>query len=195
MTPLILATGNMDKVQEIRAILSDTPLHLFTTASFPGYAEPKESGETYLENARIKASYWARITGLWSLADDSGIEVEALGGRPGVFSARYAPTSRERIAKMLEELRDVPVEKRRARFVAVAVLRSPDGEEYSAKGTCDGQIAFARCGENGFGYDPIFIPDGYGRTHLAELPDDVKNSISHRGRALEQLKDVLRKLA
>ncbi|MEO8377898.1 MAG: phosphoribosylglycinamide formyltransferase [Candidatus Sumerlaeota bacterium] len=194
MTPILLATGNMGKVEEICAILADASLQFFTTACFPGYAEPKETGTTYMENARIKSSYWARISGLWSLADDSGIEVDALGGRPGVFSARYASSSRERINKLLAELRNVPTEKRGARFVAAAVLRSPEGEEYSASGTCEGQIAFSRCGGNGFGYDPIFIPDGYGRKHLAELPDAVKNSISHRGRALDKLKHILLKL-
>lgn len=194
MTPLLLATGNMGKVQEICAILADAPLQLFATSCFPGYAEPSETGATYLENARIKANYWARISGLWSLADDSGIEVDALDGRPGLLSARYAPTERERINKMLSELRDVPMEKRGARFVASVVLRSPDGREFSATGTCEGRIAFARCGTNGFGYDPIFIPDGYGGKHLAELPEDVKNSISHRGRALREMITVLKNL-
>ncbi|MCC7392866.1 non-canonical purine NTP pyrophosphatase, partial [Candidatus Sumerlaeota bacterium] len=127
-------------------------------------------------------------------ADDSGIEVDALDGRPGLLSARYAPTERERINKMLSELRDVPMEKRGARFVASVVLRSPDGREFSATGTCEGRIAFARCGTNGFGYDPIFIPDGYGGKHLAELPEDVKNSISHRGRALREMITVLKNL-
>lgn len=189
--PILLATGNAHKVEEITAIIGDLPVRLHTTKEYPEIAEPEETAPDYHGNARIKARHWQQVFGGWALADDSGLEVEALGGRPGVYSSRYAPTTAERNAKLLAELAEVPAERRRARFVCTAVLCGPQGEEYVATGKCEGTIAFAPKGEAGFGYDPLFIPDGFEGAHLAELATDVKNRISHRARALEHLRKVL----
>ncbi len=192
--PVLLATGNMHKVGEMKAILNGLPLALLTTGSYPGHAEPEENGASFQANAEIKARYWQGVSGIWTLADDSGLEVDALGGRPGLHSSRYAPTAAERNAKLLGELAGLPPSKRRARFVATVVLRGPDGREFCESGTCEGQIGFDPIGDHGFGYDPIFIPDGFDGKHLAELPDEVKNRISHRSRALDKLRPILQHL-
>lgn len=192
--PLLVATGNQHKMQEIGQILSGIPLRLIGTNSFPETEEPVEDGSTFLDNARIKARYWSGQTGLWALADDSGLEVAALDGRPGVHSSRYAPTTIQRNARLLAELGDTPPEKRRARFICTAVLYGPGGEEYAETGTLEGQIAFESKGEHGFGYDPVFIPDGHEGRHLAELDEAAKNKISHRARALAKLADTIHSL-
>lgn len=194
-TPVLIATGNLHKAGEIRNILAGVPTPFLTTDLFPETTEPEENAPDYLGNARIKAHHWLKLSGLWTLADDSGLEVDALGGRPGVLSSRYGPTAASRNAKLLDELRDVPPEKRTARFTATVVLCGPDGREFHATGTCEGRIAFESRGSNGFGYDPIFIPDGFGGKHLAELDEKVKDSISHRCRALEKIRHHFAELA
>ncbi|CAN5200611.1 hypothetical protein BH09SUM1_BH09SUM1_24540 [soil metagenome] len=192
---LLLATGNNHKVKEIRAILADVALNFRTATEFTEHPEPEENALDYLGNARIKARAWTQRTGLWTLADDSGLEVDALDGQPGVLSARYARTGQERIAKLLKERKKVPDAQRTARCGCTVVLRSPDGTEHHETGACEGRIDTEARGANGFGYDPIFIPEGFNGKHLAELADDTKNSISHRARALFALKPRLEKLA
>jgi phosphoribosylglycinamide formyltransferase-1 len=191
---ILVATGNRHKLVEIGQILREFPIIFRGTHEFDGVTEPDESAPDYLGNAKIKAQVWNNHTGLWTLADDSGLEVDALGGRPGVKSARYAPTEKERITRLLGELEGVPEEKRTARFVCAVVLVGPNGEEHHAIGTCEGRIAFEPRGDKGFGYDPIFIPDGFGGRHLAELSEATKNNISHRALALYALKPTLGKL-
>ena len=192
--PLLIATGNDHKLGEIAAIIHDVPVRLIGTRSFPEGEEPEENGTTYEENARIKATEWQRRTGLWTLADDSGLEVDALDGRPGIHSSRYAPTSKERIKRLLKELEGVPEEKRSARFVCTMVLLGPNGEEYVETGICPGHIGKEPRGEGGFGYDPVFVPEGFHGQHLAELNAKTKNGISHRARALEQIKGILNQI-
>ncbi len=197
---IILATSNAHKIEEIRAILAPSGLRLLTRRDFPGHApDPVESGETYRCNSIIKATTWADFFKIPALADDSGLEVEALGGAPGIHSARYAPTSAERIAKLLDALRDVPAERRAARFVCCAALAWPTTRVLESKcgarsqhcvqtlGICTGRIAFAPAGTGGFGYDPVFLVDGCGGLTMAELPAAEKNRISHRARALAAL--------
>jgi phosphoribosylglycinamide formyltransferase-1 len=192
---LLLATGNAHKVEEIGAILDGCGLALRTTREFPGHGDVEEPAPDYAGNALIKARAWRERTGLATLSDDSGLEVDALGGRPGVHSARYAPTADERITKLLRELEGTPEARRTARFVCVAALSLPDGSELTARGVCEGRIAFAPSGHGGFGYDPVFVPEGFGGRHLAELSADTKNRISHRARALALLRPTIERVA
>ncbi len=184
---ILLATGNRHKVQEIQAILSTLPFTWRTTSDWPNATEVSEFGSTYEENAILKARTWSERTEMWTLSDDSGIEVEALKGRPGLRSARYAKYGEDPIVKMLGELENVPESGRKARFVCVACLSAPHGEVYTTTGILNGRIGFEPRGQLGFGYDPIFIPEGYEGQHLAELSTSIKNNISHRSRALRQL--------
>jgi XTP/dITP diphosphohydrolase len=189
---LVLATRNPHKVDEMRVLLAGLPLDLVGLDAFPGAPEPEETGTTFAENARIKAVSAARATGHLALADDSGICIDALGGRPGVFSARWAgPGSGapEWIAKTLAELTNVPDEERSTRYVCALALAAPDGTLLAeSEGTFEGRIARAPRGERGFGYDPIFLVEGdsAGRT-AAELSEAEKNALSHRGNAVRAL--------
>lgn len=194
LQPIIAATGNEHKVGEMGAILADTPVWLLKGKDVCALTEPEENAPDYLGNARIKARAWQMFSSAWCLADDSGLEVDALDGRPGVHSSRYAPSNEQRIKRLLTELDGVPEEKRTARFACTVVLVGPKGEEYHSTGTCEGRIALETRGDGGFGYDPVFIPDGFGGRHLAELTPEEKNAISHRGRALEGLKPTLARL-
>lgn len=203
--PLLIATGNAHKAEEIgailRGLLSGFELRVLSLADFPGVAEAEETGATFLENAIIKAHHYARETGEIALADDSGLEIDALDGRPGVKSARYAETSEGRIARVLEEMRGVPPERRAARFVCVAALADPAGGALAREGRVEGRIAEAPRGAGGFGYDPIFIPlaedersgSAAPRT-LAEYSSEEKNGISHRGGALRAIAESVRRL-
>ncbi len=155
-----------------------------------------ENGATYEENARLKACALAKQSGLLTLADDSGLEVNALDGAPGVMSARYAGDSAsdaERVDYLLSKLKDVPKEKRTARFRCVIAIARPDGQVEFCDGECNGVIALEPCGKNGFGYDPIFCFPKYGKT-MAELPMEIKNHISHRGRAAQKARLLLKKM-
>jgi len=190
---LVLATGNRKKVTEMADLLRGLPVQLLTAADFPGLEMPEETGDTFEENARLKSRAVAEFTGLPSLADDSGLVVDALGGRPGVYSARYAGEGCSYVdnnVKLLQELQGVPQEKRTARFVAVMVLTMPDGRERVAEGRCEGYITTQPRGEAGFGYDPVFIPQGYDKT-FAELGPEIKNHISHRAVALKEMTAIL----
>ncbi|MCX8103359.1 MAG: RdgB/HAM1 family non-canonical purine NTP pyrophosphatase [Candidatus Bipolaricaulota bacterium] len=185
---LLLGTKNIHKIREITEILSDVPGVKFLTWHERPFSDVREDGKTFEENARKKAREICAQTGLPVLAEDSGLEVYALGGAPGVRSARFAGAQKDdhaNIAKLLDALRNIS--DRRARFRCVAVLVFPDGREFVSEGVLEGSIALAPAGSAGFGYDPVFIPDGYGQT-LAELGPDVKNRISHRQRALEGIK-------
>jgi len=192
---LLVATSNAGKLVEIREIVAGIPLELVSLRDLR-LPPPDETGDTFHANAAQKATISARQSGLWTLADDSGLCVEALGGAPGVHSARYAPTDEERRAKLLHALQGVPEEKRGAHFFCAVALSPPDGERIlRAEGRVDGSIAFAERGTNGFGYDPIFLPAETPGQTLAELGSGEKNRLSHRGRALQRLRPVLERLA
>ena len=195
---LIVATGNRGKLVEIQNLLADLPLDLRSLADFEPVAEPVEDQPDFEGNARLKARYYAEKLGHPVLADDSGLEVDALGGAPGVISARYAgePSDDQRNnAKLLRELEGVPDEKRTARFRCVLCITGPElpGGEQVFHGVVEGRIIEAPRGEGGFGYDPLFFHPGLGRT-TAEIPLAEKNRISHRGQALGQLHAYLKRI-
>ena len=184
----VMATHNQKKLQELERILM--PLHISVSA--PDLPEVEETGTTLAENAFLKADSACRETGLPAVADDSGLVVDALGGAPGVYSARYAgedATDLDRIHKLLDAIRDVPREKRAAKFVSAICCVFPDGTRITAQGECAGTIAFAPEGEGGFGYDPVFLVNG---KSFAQLTAEEKDEISHRGRALRAFAEKLR---
>jgi XTP/dITP diphosphohydrolase len=191
---LLIGTRNPGKVIEITSILADSGWSFSSLQDFPSVGEAEENFTTFAENAIAKASFYAAATGMCALADDSGLEVAALGGAPGVFSARYAgkdASDVDRRTLLLLELGKTSDTTRRARFVAVVAIARPDGELLNvSEGICDGTITFTPRGTGGFGYDPLFVPDGYDHT-FAELPDTIKNHISHRARALIKTQEFL----
>ncbi len=190
---IVISTRNAGKAEEIMEILHDLKnVNFLTLSEFPDIGEIMEDGDSYVENAIKKALYVANITKKISIADDSGLEVDALGGRPGIYSARYAgkfASDYENNRKLLEELKDVPHPERKARYVCVAALATASGEVFWEEGVCEGYIGFEMRGNNGFGYDPIFVIDS-GKT-VAELESREKNSISHRGKAFRKLKNII----
>ncbi len=194
MITLLIATKNRGKVDEIGKMLAELPIQLQDLNNFPDIIEPQETGSTFAENAALKARSYALQTKLWALADDSGLEVEALNGAPGVYSARYAgenASDEDRIEKLLKELKNI--RERRAGFVCVMAVADETGAiKLTAEGVCSGQIALSASGANGFGYDPIFIPDGFSNT-FGELSGDVKQEISHRAQALNKIIQQLRR--
>jgi XTP/dITP diphosphohydrolase len=191
---LLLGTRNPGKVKEIVTILGDSGWSFSSLQEFENVGPAAEDGVTYAENAIAKARFYAAATGLLALADDSGLEVAALGGAPGVYSARYAgegASDADRRQLLLSELAKVYSGDRRARFVAAVAIADPSGVVLNlSEGICEGTITFEPRGTSGFGYDPLFVPDGYDLT-FAELSDAVKNRISHRARALMRLRDSL----
>ncbi len=194
---LLIATNNAHKVTELRRILGEADVTLLTPADVGIELDVEETGETFEENARLKARAFCAASGLPSLADDSGIEVDVLDGRPGVRSARYGGDGlddADRTQLLLDELADVPDERRTCRYRVVLVLARPDGSEEVVDGACEGQAAFAPVGENGFGYDPIFYVPRFGRT-MAQLDPEEKDAISHRGQAARRMADLLRQRA
>ncbi|PYS33176.1 MAG: non-canonical purine NTP pyrophosphatase, RdgB/HAM1 family [Acidobacteria bacterium] len=197
MTPLLIATWNKGKRRELQQLLSDLPFALMSLDDILGLEPVLETGGTFLENASLKASGYAIQSGLLTLADDSGLEVDALGGAPGVLSARYAgdgASDRQRVEKLLGDLRNVDEPDRTARFVSAVATASSNGSIINMSvGRCEGRIAFEPRGSGGFGYDPIFIPAGSEMT-FAELPPEIKNQISHRHTALEKAREFLRNL-
>jgi XTP/dITP diphosphohydrolase len=196
---LVMATRNPGKIRELQEILRDSGVVLLSLADFPHLPEIPEEGATFAENAGAKAQAVVRQTGHAALADDSGLAVDALGGAPGVFSARYAldrtspepPTDADNWGKLLEELEAVPWEARGARFVCEIALALPDGRIFRARGECAGRIAREPRGQEGFGYDPVFWVPEYQAT-MAQLGPEIKNRISHRARALAAFKQLLR---
>jgi XTP/dITP diphosphohydrolase len=190
---IVLGSRNPGKLRELQAILGHLPIELRGLDAYPNAQLPEETGQTFAENARLKALGLARQLGTWVLADDSGLCVDALDGRPGVWSARYGgpgATDEQKVAKLLAELRDVEEARRAAQFVCVVVLADPRGVLLEAEGRCAGVLARAPRGHDGFGYDPVFIYPEWGVT-FAELPETVKNQVSHRGRALLRLAEKL----
>lgn len=190
MTDLVLATRNKGKIEEVQRLISEHAPHirLRSVAEF-GVDDVEETGSTFEENALLKASTIARLTGLPALADDSGIAIDALGGAPGVYSARWSGVHGDdgaNIAKVLEELADVSESDRGAQFVCVIALAMPDGRHVTVRGEVEGRVRTAPVGEYGFGYDPIFQPAGFQIT-TAQMDPKTKDSISHRGKALREI--------
>jgi len=188
---LVVATHNLKKGGEMVTILSRglPGIQILTLANFPGAPEPEETGSTYPENAAIKSESAAAFTGEWSLADDAGLEIDALDGAPGLYSKRFGGEDLpfpEKMALILEKLKDLPDEERAARFRCCVALTSPQGETRVFEATCEGRIAREPKGQGGFGYDPIFYLPELGR-HMAELTPDEKHAISHRGKVLGQV--------
>ncbi len=188
----LIATHNMKKREELHRILSPLGINVFIDSEKGiSLSDVNETGETFEENALLKARSGCKESGLPCIADDSGLMVDALDGRPGVYSARYmgeeTPYS-EKMAGLVNELQDIADEKRTARFVSVAALVFPDGREYTVKGTCEGKIGYEPKGENGFGFDPIFM---VGEKSFAQLSAEEKDAISHRGNSLRKLREKI----
>lgn len=196
MPKLLLATSNPGKIREYRLLL-DGLGYLITTPPEEGIAEViAESGSTYEQNAQLKAVVYARSSRLTTLADDSGLEVDALNGEPGIQSARFAgeaATDTEKVSLLLTKLQGVPWERRTACFKCVIAIVGPRGRAEICRGECHGMIAFEPKGKNGFGYDPILVLPETGKT-MAELPAEIKNQISHRARASQKARQVLQQL-
>ena len=194
---LVIGTNNAGKLHEIQTILGDIPFELRSLSDFNNVETAEESGATYSENAIIKARSYAQQTGYLTLADDSGLEVEALDGAPGVLSARYAgegASDADRIALLLFEMRKTGSQNRAARFVCAVAIADAEGNLIDvSEAVCDGKINDCARGSGGFGYDPLFIREGHQQT-FAELDEQVKNRISHRGKALMMSREFLMKL-
>ena len=186
---IVIASKNKGKIREIRQIYADLPVAIVEQQDLPDVVE---DGDSFSANARKKAVEIARHTGKWALADDSGLEVDALNGAPGIHSARWSGGGDEaNNEKLLAELREIPPPARTARYRAVVVVASPDGRVVAeADGACEGIIGLERRGGGGFGYDPYFVVPQFGKT-MAELPAETKHSISHRGQALRRLREPL----
>ncbi len=195
---LVIATGNKNKIHEIKAKFSTADhLEILPLTEFQGVPDIVEDEDTFGGNAMKKARAIRDFTGLPSMADDSGLVIDALNGEPGVYSARYGGpglTDIDRYLLVLEKMKSVPDDKRRARFVCSIAIAMPDGREFAAEGTCEGVIARTPSGDNGFGYDPVFFLTEYGKT-MAEIPLETKNIISHRGRALDIASVIIKELA
>ena len=190
---IVLATRNKKKIEEITRITADLPITILSLADFPGCPETVEDRDTFEGNATKKADEVCRCTGKAALADDSGLAVDALAGAPGVYSARYAGEGANDVRnneKLLSELRGVPPAERTARFVCCMALAFPDGSIKTFFGEARGSITREPKGKTGFGYDPVFVPDGFTRT-FAEMAGEEKDRLSHRGKALEKLAQFL----
>ena len=195
MDKIIFATGNEGKMKEVRMILEDLGLQVLSLKDEGITADVEENGTTFEENAQIKARTICNLTGEIVLADDSGLEIDYLNKEPGIYSARYMGEDTSyhiKNANLIERLDGVEDEKRTARFVCVIAAVCPDGSEHVTRGTIEGRIGYEEKGENGFGYDPIFYVPEY-HCYSAELAPEEKNKISHRGKALEEMKTVLMK--
>ena len=193
---LLIATYNAGKVQEYRELFADLPVSLTFPIEEGLDIDIDETGSSFEENAVLKAKFFARVCGLNTLADDSGLEVMALNGAPGIFSARYAgpdATDADRYQKLLNALKDVPWERRQARFRCVIAIATPSDTVQTTSGDVNGRISFEPHGDNGFGYDPVFYLGQYKQT-IAELPEQVKNQISHRAVAAAKAVPILKHL-
>lgn len=191
---IIFATNNQDKMKEIHAIMADFPIEILSLKEAGIHADVEENGKTFEENAVIKAEAICKLTGCVTIADDSGLEIDALGGEPGIYSARYMgedTSYRIKNANLIQRLDGVPDEERTARFVCAVAAAFPDAPTQTVRGTIEGRIGYEEAGENGFGYDPIFYLPEYGCTTAQMAPED-KNKISHRGRALEKIRPFLK---
>ena len=189
---IVLATRNRNKAEELKRITEGMPVSVFTLDDFPGCPETEEDGATFEANAIKKALAVARYTGKPALADDSGLEVYALGGAPGIYSARYAGAGAndgQNTGKLLSEMRSLVQNKRGARFVCCIALAFPDGNTYTFYGYAEGSIGTEQRGVQGFGYDPVFYPEGCNRT-FAEMDEKEKDALSHRGKALQSFSRI-----
>ncbi|MEM8857779.1 MAG: RdgB/HAM1 family non-canonical purine NTP pyrophosphatase [Chloroflexota bacterium] len=191
MKKLLIATGNPGKVKEFAKMIDSIHVEWIGQKDTGYDMDVEETGETFTENAILKATQWGKLTGYTTLADDSGLEVEALGGEPGLYTARYGGPGlnhQQRYELLLENLKGVPEIERRAQFRCVIAVADGNGAVLkTAEGTCPGSIAFEPRGINGFGYDPVFIPDGHDGKTMAELDPKQKHMFSHRGQAIKQL--------
>lgn len=190
---VVIATRNLGKLREMDAILASLSLKLRSLKDFPEIPDVVEDGATFSENAGKKARTVAHLTGRLTIADDSGLCVDALQGRPGIFSSRFAgeeASDRERYQKLLDEMTGVPEGQRGAEFICVMAIVTPEGEMQTVEGKCRGRITFTPQGKHGFGFDPIFFVPEFGKT-MAELEPEVKNQISHRAQALKKLNLIL----
>ena len=193
MRSLLLATTNRHKIEEYRTIFADLPFQLLSLSDISLDMDVEETGTTFQQNAELKALAYAHASGMLSLADDSGIEIDALGGEPGIYSARFLgpdASYAERFRVILERLQGLPIPQRTARFRCVITIAEPPGYHQSVEGTVHGIIADAPRGERGFGYDPLFLVPEYGKT-MAEMPPELKHRISHRGRAAALARTLL----
>ena len=191
--PLLIGSGNPGKQQELQALLAHTAWEVKGLKDYDSIDEPEETEDTFEGNALLKARYYSQHYGIACVADDSGIEVNALNGEPGVYSARYAGEDcsyEDNNLKMLNALAETPISERGARFICCAAFVDTNGTEHVERGTVDGTIASGCMGAHGFGYDPLFIPEGYDQT-FAELGGDIKAQVSHRGRAFRALSAFL----
>ncbi len=190
MFEILIATKNVGKVKELREFLSDLNIGLKDLTEFANSEEVAETGETFLDNAVLKAKGYSTAAKMWSIADDSGLEVEALGGAPGVLSARYAgvsATDDQRINKLLRELENTDNKRRQARFVCAMAVSDENGVvKFTTEGICNGRIAVKSQGTKGFGYDPVFIPEGFDTT-FGQLADKIKQNLSHRAKAIREI--------
>jgi XTP/dITP diphosphohydrolase len=192
---LLLASTNKGKLRELRELFAavELPVQIRTPDDYPGITEPEETGQTFAENACLKALYYCQQTGIPALADDSGLEIDALDGRPGVLSARYASSPQEAIDRVLSELLPIPIARRTARFHCAMALACPnEGIVAESDGVVEGVISYERQGSGGFGYDPIFLVNELPeQPSMAQLDPAEKNKISHRGRAIRSLLPAL----
>jgi len=196
MLEIVLATRNQDKIREIEKILNGINARLLSLDDFPGCPKVVEDGKTLEENAKKKALVVSQYAKKHSLAEDTGLEVEALSGAPGIHSARFAgdnSTYEDNNRKLLKLMEKLSLGDRRAKFRCVAALAKPDGEVVTCEGVCEGIITFEVKGKSGFGYDPLFLLPEYGKT-FAELGEETKNKISHRARALTKIKEIINNL-
>jgi len=190
MLKLVLATRNSGKLKEMKVKLKEYPVIVACLTDYPDIPEIKETGKTFAENASIKAETVAKWTKLPALADDSGLEIDYIGKKPGIYSSRWGITDQGRIKKALNVLKNTKSEQRSARFICAMSLFLPEQGNYTTEGMCSGRITLSPKGDQGFGYDPIFIPNGYNKT-FAELGVNVKNRISHRAVALEKMIKII----
>lgn len=195
MLDLLIATTNEGKVEEFRHLLAGLPVRLRLLNEWPGLPEIEETGDTFAANAILKAQGWAARTGLWTIGDDSGLVVDALGGRPGIHTARYARSHARPLHHLLDEMKAVGGEKRSAHFVCVLALSAPHGQVTTCEGILRGHIGLEVRGYQGFGFDPIFRPEGSDGRHLAEYSMEEKNRISHRYQALVGMRPHVEALA
>ena len=194
---LLIGSGNRDKARELAHLLEGLPWDVKDLADFPAVPEPEEDGATFEENATKKARFYSEHFGVACVADDSGLEVDALDGAPGIYSARYAGegcTYADNNEKLLDALEEYLWHERTARFVCCAAFARPGGDPHVVRGTVEGHIAMEGFGENGFGYDPLFVPEGEART-FGEMTPKEKHKLSHRGRAFAQIRAYLEGLA
>jgi XTP/dITP diphosphohydrolase len=193
---LLVATHNQGKVREYRELLSELPIEVTYLDAEGITLDVEETGATFEENAVLKARTYAASSGLWTWADDSGLQVDALAGAPGVYSARYAgegASDADRYRKLLDGLTGVPWDRRTARFRCTVALATPEGQVRTADGACEGMIAFGPAGDQGFGYDPVFYMAEQNAT-MAQLPPEIKNQVSHRARASQKALLLLREM-